>query len=59
MNVTVNGQPKGDVIKKHGRWVWFRNSGAQERLPKWFRLANVREHIAAVCLADRQTVIIE
>lgn len=49
--VTVKGEPKGEVFKHSGRWRWQRpNSKGMETYPRVCGLLAVRQHVARLCL---------
>jgi hypothetical protein len=56
LHVTAAGQPKGEITKEHGRFIWLRNSGAKEPFAKRFSLHDVAYHIAALCRVPPEEV---
>lgn len=55
-SVTVSGQPKGEVYRKHARWYWRRGAIAVEPFSASMGLDTVRAWIAQVCRADLSEV---
>jgi hypothetical protein len=54
--VTVAGHPKGEVFRRHRRWKWWTAARGVETYGPNATLADVREHIARVCLVDGSAV---
>lgn len=55
--VVVNGLPKGEVYRQHGKWWWRRERGGVDPFVKGTGLDDIKAFIARVCLSEVSQVV--